>query len=134
MRAISRDETEKYRKEVKYGAYDKRTVQIHLEIKSERQLVGSSEALHHHHRDLAYYTDLLPVTIDSVNDDPLCAGSSQNDLVMCSIIGSTVCVVLEDGDVPMKVRTTLISGLRQAVESGEFLNRIPSGDLSLSRY
>jgi hypothetical protein len=79
----------------------------------------------HHHRRLAYFTDDIPVIINSVSDNPLCNGSEQNQEIRCSIVSSTVCVVLEEDDDPNVVRTILITGLRTAVDSGEFLTRIP---------
>ncbi|CAB9501886.1 expressed unknown protein [Seminavis robusta] len=92
-----------------------------------------SVSLQQHHHDgrrrLAYYTDDYPVIINTVSDNPLCNGSSQNQAVMCAIVSSTVCVVLEDGDDPEEVRNTLITGLRIAVDSGDFLGRIPAEDL-----
>ena len=82
-------------------------------------------------RKLFYYTDDIPVTINSVTDNPLCAGSAQNNQVMCAIVSSTVCVVLEEGDDPDEVRALMIAGLRQAVDSGDFLRRIPPEDLTM---
>ena len=82
-------------------------------------------------RRLAYYTDDIPVAINSVTDNPLCAGSAQNPRIMCAIVSSTVCVVLEEGDDPTEVRALLIAGLRQAVDSGDFLRRIPPQDLTM---
>lgn len=83
-------------------------------------------------RQLAHYTDSIPVTINSVTDNPLCAGSAQNPRIMCAIVSSTVCVVLEDGDDPNGVRALMIAGLRQAVDSGDFLRRIPAQDLQMA--
>jgi hypothetical protein len=83
-------------------------------------------------RKLAYYADILPVRIDSVTDNPLCAGSNENPSISCVIVASTVCVVLEDGDDQTLVRAQLVAGLREAVDSGEFLQRIPSGFLGLN--
>lgn len=83
-------------------------------------------------RQLAYYTDNIPVTINSVSDNPLCAGSAQNPRIMCAIVSSTVCVVLEDSDDPNDARALMIAGLRQAVDSGDFLRRIPAQDLQMA--
>ena len=81
-------------------------------------------------RRLAYYSDDYPVSINAVTDNPLCEGQAENPDIKCSIISSTVCVVLEDGDDPNEVRAFMIAGLRQAVQTGEFLRRIPPTDLS----
>ena len=83
-------------------------------------------------RKLAYYADVLPVRIGSVTDNPLCAGSNDNPNVSCVIVASTVCVVLEDGDDQTLLRAQLVAGLREAVDSGEFLRRIPPGFLGLN--
>lgn len=81
-------------------------------------------------RRLAYYSDDYPVSINSVTDNPLCEGQAENPNIKCSIISSTVCVVLEDGDEPGEFRAFMIAGLREAVQTGEFLRRIPPADLS----
>ena len=85
-----------------------------------------------HQRKLAYYTDLVPAKINSVTDNPLCVGSAENPEIMCAIVSSTVCVVLEDDDDPEAVRALMIAGLRQAVDSGDFLRRIPAEDLQMN--
>lgn len=82
-------------------------------------------------RRLAYYTDDIAATINSVTDNPLCAGSAQNSQIMCAIVSSTVCVVLEEDDNADEVRNLMIAGLRQAVDSGDFLRRIPPADLTM---
>lgn len=89
------------------------------------------QRMHHSmRRHLAYYSDDLPVTINAVTDNPLCEGQEENPDIQCAIISSTVCVVLEEDDDPAEVRALMIAGLREAVQTGEFLRRIPADDLS----
>lgn len=85
----------------------------------------------HFHRRLAFYTDDIPVRINTVNDNPLCAGQPQNPNIRCAIVASTVCIVLEEDDDPSDVRALMIAGLRQAVDSGDFLRRIPPDSLTI---
>ena len=96
---------------------------------AERRLRQRSSSRRH----LAYYSDDYPVAINSVTDNPLCAGQDQNPDIKCAIISSTVCIVLEEGDNPSEVRALMIAGLREAVQTGEFLRRIPPADLT-SRF
>eukprot|EP00956_Cyclotella_meneghiniana_P042154 scaffold248382_cov77-Cyclotella_meneghiniana.AAC.1 len=62
------------------------------------------------HRHLVYYTDELPVTIDNVIDvtDGCPVGNN------CLLIQSSITTVLEDGDAPDEVKSTLEDGIRES--------------------
>lgn len=87
-----------------------------------------------HDRRLVFYTDDIPATIDSINDAPLilCPGATNSGMFHCTIISSTVCVVLGPDDDEKTVRTVLIQGLGQAIDSGEFEANIPPEDGELA--
>ena len=78
-------------------------------------------------RRLVFYTDDIPATIDSIYDGPvlLCPGGAESEASRCTIVSSTVCVVLEPGDDETQVRNVLVRGLGQAIDSGEFEANVP---------
>lgn len=78
-------------------------------------------------RRLVYYSDDYPVEIKMIVDSNGCLMNKVNatNALRCAIVFSTVCVVLETGDNPLKIRDTLVRGLAAAIESGEFEATIP---------
>jgi len=101
-------------------------------LQQNRQYPLKRHGLRIRERRLSYYTDYIPVAINSVTDNPLCAGAAQNPRIMCAIVSSTVCAVLEEGDDPNEERAIIVNGLRQAVDSGDFLRRIPAEKLTMT--
>lgn len=90
----------------------------------------SSFLRHDSSRRLVYYSDEFPVQITQVVDSVTCPGSMMNDAIRCAVVSSTVCVVLEPGDDPVEIRQTIISGLQEAFQSGEFEDNIPPSSLA----
>lgn len=80
-------------------------------------------------RRLVYYTDDIPVEINWIVDNPVCP--SNNPVMQCAIVSSTVCVILQDGDDPAMVRQVLIDGIREAIANGEFEAAIPNDSVSV---
>ena len=78
-------------------------------------------------RKLVFYSEDIPATIDSISEGPLvlCPGGPDTDESRCSIISSTVCVILGPDDDAEQVRSVLVRGLAQAIDSGEFESNIP---------
>jgi hypothetical protein len=78
-------------------------------------------------RRLVYYSDDYPVEIKMIVDNNICPINNVNstNTLRCAIVSSTVCVVLETGDNPLKIRDTLVRGLAAVIESGEFEETIP---------
>jgi hypothetical protein len=71
-------------------------------------------------RRLVFYTDDYPVIINAIVDNPFCEAG-----VSCSIVSSTVCVLLEEGDDEEEVRDVLVDGIREAILNGDFEAAIP---------
>lgn len=67
------------------------------------------------HRNLVYYTDELPVTIDNVIDvtDGCAAGNN------CLLVQSSITTVLEDGDDSDEIKSALEDGIRDSFTSGK---------------
>lgn len=78
-------------------------------------------------RRLVYYTSDIPPSIDSIADAPLtlCPGGAETEMSRCTVVASTVCIVLGPDDDAKEVRYTLVQGLGQAIGSGEFEANIP---------
>jgi hypothetical protein len=74
-----------------------------------------------------YYTDEYPVEIPIVIDNPNCPANNANgeNTIRCAIVSSKLCVVLEAGDNAAEIRSTLVMGLSEAIDSGEFEDLIP---------
>lgn len=78
-------------------------------------------------RRLVYYSDEFPVEITQIVDSNTCPGSIIGDFIMCAVVSSTVCVILEPGDDPVEIRRMIVDGLDEAFRNGDFENNIPSG-------
>lgn len=76
-------------------------------------------------RRLAFYSDRFPVTILSILDNPFCPQGTADGTTLCAVVQSQVCVILEEGDDRDIVRSTIVSGIRLAVNSGEFWQLVP---------
>ena len=72
-------------------------------------------------RRLEFYSDAFPPTITDVFDNPFC-GAASDGVTKCSIIDTTVCLVLEEGDDPTQVRARLVGGISGAFQDGRFEN------------
>jgi len=80
-------------------------------------------------RRLVFYTEELPADITRINDtnDLVCGATTidTTDAFMCTIISSSVCVILEDGDDEDTVRTAVVDGMSEAFTNGDFVANIP---------
>jgi len=85
----------------------------HLEtLKSSSPLQPSSpwSKSQQQHRNLVYYTDDYPVTIDRILDVETNCAPGQN----CLLVISTITVVLEPGDDPDLVNDVLVKGMQDS--------------------
>jgi hypothetical protein len=74
-------------------------------------------------RRLVYYTDEFPSTVFNIRQNFLCDGAQEG--VLCSVVEQFSCVVLEEGDDRALVQTVLASGIREAINNGDFERAIP---------
>jgi hypothetical protein len=91
-----------------------------------RRLEGVDEApgylfdgrllLHSRKRHLVFFSDEYPAEINAILDDPFCV--TNDPLVLCALVSSQVCVVLEEGDDENFIRMVLLEGLREAINNG----------------
>ncbi len=77
------------------------------------------------HRQLVYYTDEIPAKVIRVLGNPFCPAWHKDGETLCAVVEASVCVVLEEGDVPELVRMALLSGFRFAVNTGALWNAVP---------
>lgn len=69
-------------------------------------------------RRLAILSPEIPPEISNVTDNQYCLATDESTL--CSIVDSTVCVVLEEGDDATAVRDQLLDGIKTAFQDGSF--------------
>jgi hypothetical protein len=74
-------------------------------------------------RRLVFYTDEYPSRVTNVVENFICENTA--DDLICVIIQQLACVIREEGDDVGVIRFTLRNGLRDAINSGEFLAVIP---------
>jgi hypothetical protein len=72
--------------------------------------------LHSRKRHLVFFSDEYPAEINAILDDPFCV--TNDPLVLCALVSSQVCVVLEEGDDENFIRMVLLEGLREAINNG----------------
>lgn len=78
-------------------------------------------------RRLVFYTDEYPSRVFNVVENFICENTS--DDLICVIIQQLACVIREEGDDVGVIRFTLRNGLRDAINSGEFLAAVPPENL-----
>lgn len=78
-------------------------------------------------RRLVFYTDQYPSRVTNVVENFICTVNDPD--AICVIVQQVSCVVLEAGDDPSVVRFTVRNGLRDAINSGEFVEAIPAEHL-----
>lgn len=72
-------------------------------------------------RNLVYYTDEYPVTIDRIIDIVTPCDPGQN----CLLVVSTITVMLEEGDDPAEVYDAINDGMKSSFGDGSFFAAIP---------
>ena len=72
-------------------------------------------------RNLVYYTDEYPVTIDRIIDIDTPCDPGQN----CLLVVSTITVMLEEGDDPAEVYDAINDGMKSSFGDGSFFAAIP---------
>ena len=75
-------------------------------------------------RRLALYKDSYPPDILSVFDNSYCSESDEE--LICSIVETRVCVVLEEGEDGDQVKKQLLDGIKKSFQDGSFENNLPS--------
>ena len=73
-------------------------------------------------RNLVYYTDEYPVTINRILDVETGCATGQN----CLLVISAITVVLEPGDDPAAVNAAIVKGMKASFIDGSFFGAIPA--------
>jgi hypothetical protein len=73
-------------------------------------------------RRLVFYTDDYPPLVTAINDNLRFCNDPDT---LCSIVSSTICVLLEEGDDEEEVRQVILTGMQAAIASGDFEDAIP---------
>jgi hypothetical protein len=79
-------------------------------------------------RRLAFYKDSYPPDILSVIDNSFCPESEE---IVCSIVDTRVCVILEEGEDGDEVKEQLLDGIKISFQDGSFESALPSVDESV---
>jgi len=72
-------------------------------------------------RRLAFYTDSYPPVINNIFDNAFC---QQPEGIVCAVVDSSVCVMLEEGDDDDEVKGVLLNGIETSIQNGSFENVI----------
>lgn len=92
--------------------------QVQQEVQEEEYQGGHQ----HDRRRLVIYTDLLPIDIYLVLDDPTCPLRSS---IECLVIFTRIRLILEEGDDQEAVRDLVSQGMRNSFADGSFIAAIP---------
>jgi len=76
-------------------------------------------------RQLAFYADSYPPVISNIFDNPLCPESEK---IVCSVVDTRVCVILEEGDDEDEVKDQLLDGIKSSFRDGSFKSAVPTKD------
>ena len=74
-------------------------------------------------RRLAFYTDSYPPVINNIFDNTFCQVAEG---ILCAVVDSSVCVILEKGDDESEVKDALLNGIAKSIRDGSFESAIPS--------
>jgi hypothetical protein len=74
-------------------------------------------------RRLAFYTDSYPPVINNIFDNAFC---QESEGIVCAVVDSSVCVMLEEGDDEFEVKYALLTGIQKSIQDGSFESAIPS--------
>ncbi|KAL3902729.1 MAG: hypothetical protein SGILL_010720, partial [Bacillariaceae sp.] len=72
-------------------------------------------------RLVIYSDDYLPV-INAMFSNPICEDLAEFE---CSVVDSTVCVLLDEGDNEQEVQSALLAGIERSIVDGTFQEAIP---------
>ncbi len=89
---------------------------VHLDNPTSTSLFSSQ-----HKRNLVYYTDEYPVTIDRIIDVESCDPGFS-----CLLVISTIAVMLESGDDPTLVREAIGNGIEDSFLDESIYSTVPS--------
>lgn len=76
------------------------------------------------HRNLVYYTEEYPITIDRILDVESCDPG-----INCLLVISAISVFLEAGDDPVQVSEAIVRGITESFEDGSIYNTVPQASL-----
>lgn len=74
-------------------------------------------------RRLAFYTESYPPVINNIFDNTFCQVAEG---ILCAVVDSSVCVILEKGDDEFEVKDALLNGIAKSIRDGSFESAIPS--------
>ena len=92
------------------------------QVQQGGQGVEYQDGHRHGRRRLVIYTDLLPIDIYLVLDDPTCPPRSS---IECLVIFTRIRLLLEEGDDQEMVRDLVSQGMRNSFADGSFIAAIP---------
>lgn len=98
---------------------------VFLPNTSQKQIDGINNNNMDDNRRLAFYTDSYPPVINNIFGNPFCPDSPDGEIV-CSVVDTSVCVMLEEGDDEDEIKDSLIDGISNSIQDGSFENAIPS--------
>jgi hypothetical protein len=73
-------------------------------------------------RRLAFFTDSYPPVINNIFDNAFC---QEPEGIVCAVVDSSVCVILEEGDDEDDVKDALLYGIQKSIQDGSFESAIP---------
>jgi hypothetical protein len=88
---------------------------VHLDNPTSTPLFSSQQK-----RNLVYYTDEYPVTIDRIIDVESCDPGFS-----CLLVISTIAIVLEAGDDPTQVSDAIVNGIADSFSDGSIYSTVP---------
>ena len=98
----------------------------HQAQRHEGQEQNQQNGHQNNQRQLAIFTDLLPIDVYLVLDDPTCPQkSSVESLIQCLVIFTRIHLLLEEGDDQETVRQLVSEGMRNSFADGSFIAAIP---------
>ena len=88
---------------------------VHLDNPTSTPIFSSQQK-----RNLVYYTDEYPVTIDRIIDVESCDPGFS-----CLLVISTIAIVLEAGDDPTQVSDAIVNGIADSFSDGSIYSTVP---------
>lgn len=92
---------------------------VHLDNQMSKSFISGNQ-----HRNLVYYTDEYPITIDRILDVESCDPGFK-----CLLVISAISVILEAGDDPVQVSEAIVRGITESFKDGSIYNTVPQASL-----